>query len=122
MPLRILHVEDEPDICEVVGYALSRDPEIVLQSCQSGEEALAIVQAWSPDAILLDVKMPVMNGPDTLACLREIPSASTIPVIFLTALIQGRDLEFYSSLGLAGVIHKPFDSMALVESVRSLVG
>ncbi len=63
-----------------------------------------------------------MTGLDTLACLREIPSASTIPVIFLTALIQGRDLEFYSSLGLAGVIHKPFDSMALVELVRSLVG
>ncbi len=56
MPLRILHVEDEPDICEVVGYALSRDPEIVLQSCQSGEEALAIVQLGLPMQFSLTLK------------------------------------------------------------------
>ncbi len=119
--LRVLHVEDEPDIREVVEVSLGLDPNIMSRSCGSGQEALAIVRDWAPDIILLDVMMPVMDGPATLACLRANPSTADIPIVFMTARAQSRELDLFRSLGAAGVIPKPFDPMTLAVSVRNYV-
>ena len=86
--LRVLHVDDEPDIREVVEFSLGLDPDLVTRSCASGEEALAAAAAWSPDVVLLDMMMPVMDGPATLAALRKNPCTATIPVVFMTARAQ----------------------------------
>jgi CheY-like chemotaxis protein len=118
MNLRVLHVDDEPDIREVVGMSLSLDPNLMIRSCASGSDALCEVGEWMPDLILLDVMMPVMDGPTTLARLRETEAAD-IPVVFMTARAQARELEHFRSLGAAGVIPKPFDPMTLAGSVRS---
>jgi CheY-like chemotaxis protein len=117
--LRILHVDDEPDIREVVEISLSLDPDFVTQSCNSGQEALAIAADWSPDLILLDVMMPVMDGPATLAQLRDNTRTAAIPVIFMTARAQTCEIELFRSLGAVGVIRKPFDPMTLAASVRT---
>jgi CheY-like chemotaxis protein len=117
--LRILHVDDEPDIREVVELSLGLDPEFSVRGCASGSEALAAAAEWSPDMILCDVMMPDMDGPATLARLRECPRTMNTPVVFMTARAQTRELEHFKSLGVAGVIAKPFDPMALPESVRS---
>jgi len=82
--IRILHVDDEPDIREVVELSLGLDPGFVLQSCGSGKEALAVAAEWQPDFILLDVMMPVMDGPATLVQLQENARTASIPVIFMT--------------------------------------
>ena len=119
--IRILHVDDEPDIREVVEISLSLDPIFVLQSCGLGQEALTIAAEWLPDVILLDVMMPVMDGPATLARLRENPKTADIRVIFMTARAQTRELDYFRSLGAVGVIAKPFDPMTLGASVRSYV-
>ena len=119
MTMRVLHVDDEPDIREVVEMSLALDPNLAVQSCASGAEALSKVGEWPPDLILLDVMMPVMDGPTTLARLRETPEAADIPVVFMTARAQTRELEHFRSLGAAGVIAKPFDPMTLAVSVRS---
>jgi len=119
--LRVLHVEDESDIREVVEISLGLDPDIILRSCGSGEEALALVRDWPPDIILLDVMMPVMDGPATLAHLRANERTAKIPVVFMTARAQSRELDLFRSLGAAGVIPKPFDPMTLVSSVRGYV-
>ena len=68
---RLLHVEDEPDIREVVEMSLALDPAIVLKSCASGADALVAAAAWEPDVILMDVMMPVMDGAETLTHLRK---------------------------------------------------
>jgi CheY-like chemotaxis protein len=63
--------------------------------------------------------MPVMDGPTTLAELRKSPKTSAIPVVFMTARAQPRELEHFVSLGAEGVIPKPFDPMTLAASVRT---
>jgi len=119
---RVLHVDDEPDIREVVEISLALDPDLSTRSCASGEEALVVAAEWSPDVILLDVMMPVMDGAATLARLRENPQTADIPVVFMTARAHSRELELFRSLGAVGVIPKPFDPMTLAASVRAYLG
>jgi len=116
--LRVLHVDDEPDIRAIVQIALRLDPEISLQNCGSGADALIVAADKVPDLILLDVMMPDMDGPTTLAHLRESPKTANIPVVFMTARAQPRELKHFLSLGAAGVIAKPFDPMQLAAEVR----
>ena len=115
--LRVLHIDDEPDIREVVAISLSLDPEFAVRGCGSGEDGLAAAAECPPDLILLDVMMPVMDGPTTLAHLRDNPKTADIPVVFMTARAQTRELDHFKSLGAVGVIAKPFDPMTLAASV-----
>ena len=118
MPVRILYVDDEPDIREVACLSLALDPEIEVRSCESGADAIAEAQSWRPDLILLDVMMPGLDGPGTLQALRETDAAS-IPVVFITARTQAREIEHFKSLGAAGVIAKPFDPMTLAQAAKA---
>jgi CheY-like chemotaxis protein len=120
--VRVLHVDDEPDIREVVELSLSLDPDLNVRSCSSGGDALAAAVTWLPDLILLDVMMPMMDGPTTLTHLRQSPKTADIPVVFMTARAQPRELEHFVSLGAEGVIAKPFDPMTLAASVRNYIG
>jgi CheY-like chemotaxis protein len=117
--LRVLHVDDEPDIREVVEISLGLDPDLLTRSCASGGEALAVASDWAPNIILLDAMMPVMDGAATLVCLRENSRTAGIPVVFMTARAQSRELDLFRSLGAIGVIPKPFDPMQLAASVRA---
>ena len=118
---RLLHVEDEPDIREVVEMSLALDPAIVLKSCATGADALVTAAAWEPDIILMDVMMPVMDGAETLTHLRNDARTAKIPVVFMTARAQAREVEHFLSLGAAGVIPKPFDPMTLAAAVRAFL-
>ena len=117
---RIMYVEDEADIREIAEFALE-DEGFDLLICASGEAALQQVSAFSPDLILLDVMMPLMDGPSTLKLLRELPGQSTTAVVFLTAKVQPNEVEAYMALGALAVIAKPFDPMALPEQIRELL-
>jgi CheY-like chemotaxis protein len=117
--IRILHVDDEPDIREVVELSLGLDSIFDTRGCGSGKEALVVAADWQPDIVLLDVMMPVMDGPETLVQLRENARTAGIPVIFMTARAQAREADRFRSLGAVGVIPKPFDPMTLGASVRS---
>jgi CheY-like chemotaxis protein len=121
VPRRILIIDDEDDIREVA--ALSLETVAGWDVTMAGSGAAGIVKALEqqPDAILLDVMMPVMDGPATLAQLRANPATTDIPVIFMTARAQLRETERFRSLGAIGVIPKPFDPMTLAASVRSHV-
>ena len=117
--LRVLVVDDEPDIREVVEISLGLDPELSVCSCSSGRDAVAVAGDWSPDLVLLDVMMPGMDGPSTLAQLRESPRTRDIPIIFMTARTQSREIEAFLALGAIGVIGKPFEPLTLAGLVRS---
>lgn len=115
---RVLHVDDEPDIREIVELSLGLDADLVTRTCASGQEALTVAALWLPDLIVLDVMMPVMDGPTTLARLRENPDTAAIPIVFMTACAQSRELDLFRSLGAAGLVLKPFDPLTLAASIR----
>jgi len=115
--IRILYVDDEPDLREIAVLALELDPGFEVRSCSSGEEALAVFDAWKPDLVMLDVVMPGLDGPETLTRLRMRPDGQ-VPVIFITARAQAVEAERLMALGAAGVIAKPFDPMTLARAVR----
>lgn len=118
--LDVLHIDDEPDIREVVAISLMIDPTINVRSVGSGVEALDLLATgWRPDVVMLDVMMPGLDGPGTLARLREIPSPPPPPVIFMTARAQAEEQARLMALGAIAVIVKPFDPMTLAERVRT---
>jgi len=121
MTIRLLYVDDEEDIREVALLALELDPNFKVRVCSSGREALAVAPIWAPALILLDVMMPLMDGPATLVKLRELPELASAPVVFITARAQAAERQRLLALGATGVIAKPFDPMTLADTVRSFL-
>ncbi len=117
---RILFVEDDPDVQLVAKTALEAVGGFRVLACSSGAEALAHCEEFSPQLVLLDVMMPGMDGPTTLAALRQAPSLREVPVIFMTARVQAQEIASYRQLGAADVIAKPFDPMALSDQIRAI--
>ncbi len=117
---KILYVEDEPDIQAVAQLALEAVGGFTVKICSSGQEALANVEAFAPDLILLDVMMPGMDGPTTLQALRQLPAIAETPVCFMTAKVQPQEIAQYRALGALDVIPKPFDPMALSSQVTAI--
>lgn len=117
---RILYVEDDLDIQMVAEVALVHVGGFEVKICGSGSDALAVAEGFKPDLLLLDVMMPGMDGPTTLAGLRKQALTASTPAIFMTAKVQAAEVEYYKSLGALGVIAKPFDPMGLADEVRRL--
>jgi len=117
--LRLLYVDDESDIRDIVEIALEDEMDLELRLCPSGAAALALLPQYRPDLLLLDVMMPGMDGPTTLKRLREMPGCEATPAIFVTAKVQPREVEQFKALGAIGVIAKPFDPMILADQVRA---
>lgn len=117
---KILYVEDEEDIRTVAQIALESVGGFELNICSSGEQALQNAEAFSPQLLLLDVMMPVMDGPTTLQELRKKSTLSNTPVIFMTAKVQPQEVEHFKSLGAIDVIAKPFDPMTLADTIKSI--
>ena len=115
---RILCVDDDPDILLVLEFSLVELGGFAILACSSGAAALAEVEAFRPDLILLDVMMPRMSGPQVLAALRGREATAPIPVVFMTAKAMPEELDALLKHGAAGVIVKPFDAMRLPQDLR----
>jgi len=88
-----------------------------IRCAASGAEAVALASADPPDAVLLDVEMPELDGPATLAALRAAPACAHVPVLFLTAHDDPAELAQLRALGAVAVLAKPFDVAALAGEV-----
>ena len=117
---RIMLVEDEPALRLVAKVSLEKVGGFDVLACDSGAEALAKFEEFAPDLILLDVMMPVIDGPTTLSSLRQLHPKKRVPVVFLTAKVQAKEVQELLTLGAAGVLPKPFDPMLLSRQVRDL--
>jgi len=119
---RILIIDDEDDIREVAALSLESVAgwEVIMAS--SGAQGLVRAAEYLPDAILLDVMMPGMDGPTTFRELRKNPRTARIPVLLLTAKVQSSDQRRFADLGVEAVLFKPFDPMTLSAEISSVLG
>lgn len=118
---RVLIIDDEPGIRKIVEISLKAIAGWEVLLANSGQEGIAIAQTASPDAILLDMMMPGMDGVTTLTQIKADPGTASIPVILLTAKVLTNEQQQFSSLAIAGVITKPFKAPDLVKKIRSLL-
>lgn len=117
--MRVLIIDDEADIRRIARLSLSRVGGMEVMDAGSGPEGVRQAEEERPDAILLDVRMPGLDGPGTLAALRDNPLTSTIPVLFLTAATTPAEMEDLRRLGARGILTKPFDPLVLPSQVRA---
>ena len=83
---------------------------------------MRVAAAELPDAILMDVMMPAMDGPTTFREMQKMPNLTGIPVILLTAKVQGVDQRRFAGLGVTAVLFKPFDPLTLAEQMSAALG
>jgi CheY-like chemotaxis protein len=119
---KVLLVDDEPDIRRIGELSLRRVGGWDVAMAANGADAVALVATFRPDVILLDVMMPSMDGPQTLAALRRVPEGADVPIIFVTAKVQRDEVARLLGLGAIGVVSKPFDPMTLPEEIRRIAG
>lgn len=120
---RVLVVDDEDAIREIAQLSMKVVGGHRATSASSGAEALDRAVADPPDVILLDVMMPGLDGPATVARLQADPRTRNIDVVLLTAKVRPNDLARVDMLpGVAGVIAKPFDPMTLPAQVAVILG
>jgi CheY-like chemotaxis protein len=119
---RILIIEDEANLRIVVGTCLETLGGWEVLEAASGKEGLFLAQRERPDAILLDVMMPEMDGITVLQQLLANPELRTIPVVFLTAKVEMTDTRKFISLGAKGAIAKPFNPLILHHQVAAVLG
>jgi two-component system, OmpR family, response regulator len=118
---KVLLIDDEPDIRTIGQMSLQMVGKWEVLMAASGLEALVLLQTQKPDLILLDVMMPGLDGPATLAKLKQSPGTANIPVIFMTAKVQRQEIEHYLKLGVCGVISKPFDPIQLPQEILQII-
>lgn len=119
--MKALIIDDENDIRRIARLALAKVGKMEVIDASTGLEGIEKATLENPDVILLDVMMPTMDGPTTLAALKENPITKKIPVIFLTAKAMPAELERLKALGAKGVLTKPFDPLILASQVKNLI-
>ena len=122
IPLRsILLADDDPDIRTIAQMTLETLGGFRVRISGCGDEALTMAAEEMPDLLILDVMMPDKDGPATLFEFRErLDPIKRVPVIFLTAKVQPREINAFRQLGAADVIAKPFDPMSLPVDIQNL--
>ena len=119
---RILVIDDEDDIREVAQLCLETVGGWEVMTAACGSEGLVKAETQQPDAILLDVMMPDMDGPTTFHKLKGNPATEDIPVVFLTAKVQAAEQRRFAELGVKAVLTKPFDPLMLATEVANVLG
>ncbi len=117
---RIFVVDDDPDLLAVVSLALTALGGYVVETCDSPFDAVEAALGFGPDLILLDVMMRGLDGFGVLKAMGEVTATSGTPVVFMSAHADRRQIAQYEKQGCLGVIPKPFDPVALPETLEQL--
>ncbi len=117
---KILVVDDEPNIVIALEYLLQREGYQV-QKAYNGQQALDLLESWTPDIVVLDVMMPGMNGFEVARRLRQISALELTKIIFLTAKGTQSDKESGYASGAEYYMIKPFDNDVFVSTVNEIM-
>lgn len=122
MSRKIVIVDDENDIREILRHAFELTTDWTVMEATDGEKGLEVIRREHPDAVILDVMMPRVDGREMFRTLRADESIRAIPVIFLTASLQKQDVRDLQALGPVAILAKPFDPIEIVKTISSLLG
>lgn len=117
---KILYAEDEADIREIAILAIETLGGFEIATCACGADVLELAREFQPQLILLDVMMPIMDGPATLQALKRDEQLKNIPVVFLTAKIMNDEVNRFKEIGAIDIIAKPFDPMTLAAQIQTI--
>lgn len=120
MPRTILVIDDEPELVKLLDYNLSKAGYLVL-SAKDGEAGLAAARRHAPDAIILDIMMPGLDGWEVCKRLRQDPATAAMPLLMLTAKGEESDRVLGLELGADDYLTKPFGVRELVARVKALL-
>ena len=118
----VLVVDDDDSVREVTQMALELVAKWHVVAANGGAVAIDLAREHRPDAVLLDLMMPVMDGRATFQALRADERTRDIPVILLTAKLQVGETQAWDDMAVAGVISKPFSPMTLGAEVAAMLG
>ena len=121
MGKKILIIDDEPDIIKVVKFRLIKTGYEVMTAAD-GREGLELVRVLKPDLVLLDYRMPFLNGDEVCKEIKKDESIKHIPVILMTASTQDTLKENIQTMGADDYILKPFEPEELIKKIRKLIG
>jgi DNA-binding response OmpR family regulator len=117
----ILIADDDPDILALVSFRLERAGYEVVQA-RNGEEAVQVALARQPDLAVIDVMMPRIDGYEATRQLRQHEGTSRMPIILLTARVQGEDIARGFDAGADDYVKKPFSPQELGSRVQAVLG
>jgi len=117
---KICYVEDDEDIQRIVRMSLERVGKMTVEIVTDPLQAIAAMTTFKPDLVMLDWMMPGMDGPTLFKKMKEDPVTASLPVVFITAKAQSRDMAELMALGAAGTISKPFSPKDLPEQLRQI--
>lgn len=120
-PVRVLVVEDEPDIADLLRLTLQREGDMVVDTARSGSVALERCAHRPPDLVLLDLHLPGIGGLEVCRRLRSAPSTATVPVIMVTARSSEADRVTGFEAGADDYVVKPFSPRELAMRVRAVL-
>jgi len=119
---RILIVDDEPDILKAVTFRVKKAGYETL-TADNGIEAVNVAQGETPDLIILDHKLPGMNGLEVYQKLKESDKTASIPIVLLTASEGSEDLASkMEEIGAEHLLSKPYEAQELLNRIKELVG
>ncbi|HWS00011.1 MAG TPA: ATP-binding protein, partial [Prolixibacteraceae bacterium] len=118
---RILVVDDKPDNLKVASTLLKL---VGFETCEAmnGEEAIVKFQTWSPHLILMDMRMPVMDGYEATTRIKSTEKGQLTPVVALTASTFDDEMRKIKKLGVQGFIRKPFREEELFNMIGKILG
>ncbi len=118
---KILCIEDDPDIQTMIKMSLKFKGEYEVILAGDGFSGIEMAEKEIPDVILLDVMMPELDGYETCKRLKANPLTKDIPVIFLTARVQEKEIKKGLEMGAIGYLTKPFDPMTIKDELEAVV-
>ncbi len=121
MTKKILIVEDEEDILELLSEEFDAHGDYQILHARDGEEALRIASANNPDIIILDIHLPKLNGYEVCRSIKSNPAISDIKILMISGMAQNSDRQKALQMGADDYLTKPFDLTILVEKVETLL-
>jgi CheY-like chemotaxis protein len=116
----ILVADDEPDIRQLIAFTLQLGGHEITQAA-NGSEAVELTQQTQPDLIIMDVRMPKMNGYEACQIIKKTEDTQHIPIVFLSAKGQDEDVTAGITIGAVAYIVKPFSPQELMQHINDIL-